>query len=148
MVRDGVPIGVAEVSHSNRLQAPARYTLLGIHPAIAQHLPALASICERYKVRRLEVFGSAARATDFRADSDADFLIEFAPEAAADLHRFFGSRKRLKNFSAAASIWLRRVRFATRTCWPRSIATASASFDRLIGIAGQIRLFSRYLGVG
>ena len=55
-----------------------------MHPAIAQHLPALASICERYKVRQLEVFGSAARATDFRADSDADFLIEFALEAAAD----------------------------------------------------------------
>ena len=67
-----------------------------MHPAIAQHLPALASICERYKVRLLEVFGSAARATDFRADSDADFLIEFAHEAAADLHRFFGFKEEVE----------------------------------------------------
>ena len=78
------------------LQAPARDTLFAMHPAIAQHLPALASICERYKVRQLEVFGSAARATDFRADSDADFLIEFAPEAAADLHRFFGFKEEVE----------------------------------------------------
>ncbi len=67
-----------------------------MHPAIAQHLPALASICERYKVRRLEVFGSSARPADFRADSDADFLIEFAPEAAADLHRFFGFKEEVE----------------------------------------------------
>lgn len=53
-------------------------------------------ICERYKVRRLEVFGSAARAIDFHADSDADFLIEFAPEAAADLHSFFGFKEEVE----------------------------------------------------
>lgn len=67
-----------------------------MHSAISQHLPAIGSLCERYNVRRLELFGSAARAIDFRADSDADFLIEFAPEAAADLHGFFGFKAELE----------------------------------------------------
>ena len=38
----------------------------------------------------LELFGSAARAADFHADSDADFLVEFAPETATGLSSFFG----------------------------------------------------------
>jgi predicted nucleotidyltransferase len=43
------------------------------------------------------VFGSAARADDFDAErSDADFLVEFSPEAPADLHRFFGIKSELE----------------------------------------------------
>jgi predicted nucleotidyltransferase len=43
-------------------------------------------------VRRLEVFGSAARATDFHpGSSDADFLVEFVPSNGLPfLRRFFG----------------------------------------------------------
>ena len=68
-----------------------------MHPAIAQHRPGIAAICQRYGIRRLEVFGSAARATDFDpARSDADFLVEFAPDAPADLHRFFGVKAELE----------------------------------------------------
>ena len=66
-----------------------------MHASISQYLPSIASICERYKVRRLELFGSAARATDFRADSDADFLVEFAPDAATGLNSFFGLKLEL-----------------------------------------------------
>ena len=51
-----------------------------MHPAIAQHRSGIAAICQRYGIQRLEVFGSAARASDFdSAHSDADFLVEFAP---------------------------------------------------------------------
>lgn len=40
----------------------------------------IAALCRRYHVRRLDVVGSAARATDFDpAHSDADFLVEFDP---------------------------------------------------------------------
>lgn len=67
-----------------------------MHSSISRYLPAIASICERYKVRRLELFGSAARATDFRADSDADFLVEFAPEADTGLKSFFGLKFELE----------------------------------------------------
>ena len=47
-----------------------------MHPAIAQHRADISAICQRYQIRRLEVFGSAARADDFDTEhSDADFLV-------------------------------------------------------------------------
>ncbi len=43
---------------------------------------AVALICRRYGVARLEVFGSAARGTDFDTrKSDADFLVTFRNQA-------------------------------------------------------------------
>ena len=52
---------------------------------IAQHREELRDLCRRFHVRRLAVFGSAARQADFDpARSDLDFLVEFdsaAPEA-------------------------------------------------------------------
>jgi predicted nucleotidyltransferase len=38
---------------------------------------ALATLCQRYRVRKLRVFGSALR-DDFGPDSDIDLLVEFA----------------------------------------------------------------------
>jgi len=38
----------------------------------------LAEICQRYHVREMSVFGSAARG-QMRPDSDIDILVEFAP---------------------------------------------------------------------
>jgi predicted nucleotidyltransferase len=47
---------------------------------IAEKREALAALCRRYGVKRLEVFGSAARGVDFDPDrSDFDFLVEFEP---------------------------------------------------------------------
>ena len=49
-----------------------------MHADIAAHRKELTALCRRYGVRRLEVFGSAARAADFDPKtSDADFLVEF-----------------------------------------------------------------------
>ena len=63
-----------------------------MHDLIDQHLADITLLYRRYGVRRLEVFGSAARGTDFDpASSDADFLVEF--EAGGDispLSQFFG----------------------------------------------------------
>lgn len=51
-----------------------------MHAAVSSKLDALAALCRRFHVRRLEVFGSAARGEDFDpARSDVDFLIEFEP---------------------------------------------------------------------
>lgn len=36
-----------------------------MHPSIAQHQAAITAICQRYNIRRLDVFGSAARGDDF-----------------------------------------------------------------------------------
>lgn len=43
------------------------------------HLGDLARLCERHKVRRLAVFGSAVRADFDPESSDLDFVVEFAP---------------------------------------------------------------------
>ena len=62
-----------------------------MHPSIEQKRSEISHRCLRYHVRRLEVIGSAARATDFDpAYSNADFLVEFAPSANRDLDLFFG----------------------------------------------------------
>ena len=68
-----------------------------MHPAIAQHRSGISTICQRYRISRLEVFGSAARAVDFNpASSDADFLVEFAPDAQPGLEAFFGAKADLE----------------------------------------------------
>ena len=63
-----------------------------MHPLIQAKRPAIVALCQRYQVRHLEVFGSAARGDDFDpATSDADFLVEFAPSSALPpLEEFFG----------------------------------------------------------
>ena len=56
---------------------------------IAEKRDALAAICRRYGVARLEVFGSAARGAGFDPNrSDADFLVTFEPAARNDLAAF------------------------------------------------------------
>jgi predicted nucleotidyltransferase len=56
---------------------------------IAEKSAALAALCRRYGVARLEVFGSAARGTDFDSNrSDVDFLVTFTPTARNDLAAF------------------------------------------------------------
>jgi len=48
-----------------------------MQPIIEQRLPEVAALCRRFHVRRLDVFGSAAR-DDFEPEpSDIDFLVEF-----------------------------------------------------------------------
>lgn len=50
------------------------------------HIPSgrLAALCRRYHVRRLSLFGSAAR-NEMTPDSDIDVLVEFGPGANASL---------------------------------------------------------------
>lgn len=53
-----------------------------MHTAITDKKAKLIELCRQYDVARLEVFGSAARGTDFHPQtSDADFLVEFEPES-------------------------------------------------------------------
>ena len=68
-----------------------------MHPAIAQYQSGITAICQRYRIQRLEVFGSAARADDFDpASSDADFLVEFAPDVQPGLDSFYGAKSALE----------------------------------------------------
>jgi uncharacterized protein len=52
---------------------------------IADKLDALADICRRHGVTRLEIFGSAARGDFDPARSDADFLVTFQPAVRSDI---------------------------------------------------------------
>ncbi len=75
-----------------------------MHPFIHQHQSAIAELCRRYRVQRLKVFGSAARATDFVPEScDADFLVEFSPSAGSTtLKVFFGLQADLSQILGCA----------------------------------------------
>jgi len=56
-----------------------------MHASIEQRRDEIAALCRRHGVRRLEVFGSAARGTDFDPEtSDADFLVSFERPSGAD----------------------------------------------------------------
>ncbi|HUT35508.1 MAG TPA: nucleotidyltransferase domain-containing protein [Planctomycetota bacterium] len=61
-------------------------------PVIEQNRDELLELCRRFKVRRLELFGSAAAGEGFRAhDSDLDFLVEFLPlEPGTHADAYFG----------------------------------------------------------
>jgi len=48
-------------------------------PLIEAHRDALAALCRRFGVARLEVFGSAADDSFGQDASDLDFLVEFLP---------------------------------------------------------------------
>ena len=51
-----------------------------IAPGVVLPEAEIASICRRYGVRELSVFGSAARG-EMRPDSDIDLLVDFLPDA-------------------------------------------------------------------
>jgi|SRR5579863_4267375 uncharacterized protein len=58
---------------------------------------ALAAICRRYGVARLEIFGSAARGAGFDPNrSDADFLVTFEPATRNDLAAFADLKEALE----------------------------------------------------
>lgn len=70
-----------------------------MHPLVEDKHQAIDALCRRFDVRRLEVFGSAARGGDFQADiSDVDFLVEFDPASRLPpLDGFFGLRAELSS---------------------------------------------------
>jgi predicted nucleotidyltransferase len=68
-----------------------------MHVYIDEKRDALAALCRRYGVARLEVFGSAARGADFNPGySDADFLVTFTPAARNNLETFIDLKDALE----------------------------------------------------
>ena len=70
-----------------------------MHAAITDKKDELAELCQRHDVARLEVFGSAARGTDFDPQtSDADFLVEFRLDnGRAPLRQYFDFAEALRH---------------------------------------------------
>ncbi len=63
---------------------------------IEQHRAAIEALCRSYRVKRLDVFGSAIR-EDFEPDrSDVDLLVEFEPDPGLNtFHAYMGLRDEL-----------------------------------------------------
>jgi uncharacterized protein len=75
---------------------------------IDQRQAELADLCRKYRVRTLEVFGSAADGTFDPATSDLDFLVEFLPLGPGQLFdSFFDLKDELQ------SLFRRRVDLIT-----------------------------------
>jgi predicted nucleotidyltransferase len=51
-----------------------------IAPGVVLHESKVTKICQRYRVKELSIFGSAARG-EMRPDSDIDLLVDFLPDA-------------------------------------------------------------------
>ena len=62
---------------------------------IRARLPEVRSICAKYHVRELSIFGSVLR-PEFSTSSDLDFLVEFEPQAAIGLLELAGMQLELQ----------------------------------------------------
>ena len=82
-------------------------------PYALDRLPmeALADFCRRWKITRLEIFGSALR-EDFGPRSDIDLLVEFTPEAEEN----FGFLAWAQCERELGALFHRRVDLVPRDC--------------------------------
>lgn len=65
-------------------------------PLIAERRSEIAALCRRFGVRRLAVFGSAARGADFDPQrSDVDFMVTYEQPDGASLGEFLALRDAL-----------------------------------------------------
>jgi uncharacterized protein len=63
---------------------------------ITQHLDEVRALCEKYRVRRLAIFGSAVKGTFDPATSDLDFVVEFQDEVKS-WHEYFDLKFALRD---------------------------------------------------
>jgi uncharacterized protein len=66
---------------------------VNVHPSVAAALPEIADLCERLGVRRLDLFGSATRASFDERTSDVDVAVEFGTHATANYFDIYFSLK-------------------------------------------------------
>lgn len=72
-------------------------------PIVAERSAELKSLCQRYSVLRLELFGSAASGEYRPVDSDLDFLVEFKELPVRDYGTaYFGLLKALEQMFGRA----------------------------------------------
>ncbi|MGB2985810.1 MAG: nucleotidyltransferase domain-containing protein [Phycisphaerae bacterium] len=79
--------------------------------AIDEQRETLETLCRRHRVRRLEVFGSAADGTFDSQRSDVDFLVEYFPLSPGEYYEaYFGLLESLE------ALFERRVDLVDATC--------------------------------
>jgi len=65
-------------------------------PLIEAHRAEIADLCHRFRVKRLELFGSAARGTDFDPQhSDIDLLVTYDQQATPTFREYFDLSEQL-----------------------------------------------------
>jgi hypothetical protein len=65
---------------------------------IQEKIPDLSSLCSKYHVQRLELFGSATGDAFKSGSSDLDFLVEFLPlQPGEHANAYFGLLEELRN---------------------------------------------------
>lgn len=64
-------------------------------PVLLEQRNEIAALCRDFRVRRLDVFGSAARGDDFAPDSDIDLLVEYEADHSPTLDEFLTLREDL-----------------------------------------------------
>lgn len=96
-----------------------------MHPLITDNREAIAALCKRFHVLRLDVFGSAATGGFDPARSDVDLLVEFDDampirrfkayfELKAELESLFGREVDLVEPAGIRNVYYRRGIEATR----------------------------------
>jgi predicted nucleotidyltransferase len=69
-----------------------------MNPVITEKLGELAELCSRYRVSRLELFGSGAGARFDPEKSDLDFLVEYNPlNPGEHAEAYFGLKESLQD---------------------------------------------------
>jgi len=85
-------VGISRAAIPGHVQVPVAHSAVAIYEVtpdsgLEVSRTALARLCRKYGVRKLSLFGSAAR-REMKSTSDVDLLVEFAPESRASLFDF------------------------------------------------------------
>ena len=113
-----------------------RTTEYGYAEIVERNLPAIAELCRRFGVHRLDRFGSTATGRFDPAHSDLDFLVEFEPEAQGksyfrlleELEKLFGRKVDLLTDPGLENPYLRRRIEAERcTLFPIAMISSQAA---------------------
>jgi predicted nucleotidyltransferase len=89
---------------------------------------ALESVCRRYSIRRLSLFGSTLKGTS-RPDSDVDLLVEFEPGAKPGLLTMAQIEIDLSSLLGGRKVDLRTAGDLSRYFRDEVVRTAEAQFD-------------------
>lgn len=87
----------------------------------------LATLCEKYHIRKLSVFGSALR-EDFRLDSDIDILVEFDPQHVPGFLRLFAMEEELSGLLGGRKIDMVTEKFLNRRIRDDVLAQAEVQY--------------------
>ena len=88
----------------------------------------LGPLCQRYRIRRLSLFGSVLKGTD-RPDSDIDLLVEFEPDATPSLLTMADIELELSVLLNGRKVDLRTAGDLSRYFRDEVVKTAEVQYD-------------------